>query len=66
MKSIFFITGWSPVNGDVAYVEADSAPDARARLDQELTARGFECSTPTETWQAIEMSRPLVIVFYRD
>lgn len=65
MTPVFLITGWSPVHGDRAYVEAPSALDAKTILDRELSERQFEC-TPLDSWHAIEMSRPIVVVIYQD
>lgn len=66
MLPVFIVTGWSPVAGDVAYVEAVDHHHARALLDHELRGREFECIDDAATWSVIEMSRPLLVVVFRD
>ena len=56
---MFFITGWSPHRGDVAYVEGEHVSDAIAVLAASLVAREITPRPPVE-WTVRAIPAPFV------
>lgn len=69
LTNIYFVTGWTVVPGDCAYVEAESDELAKDALRAELERRNDTHDLdlpPRSGWTATQMTRPVCLIVYRD
>jgi hypothetical protein len=60
---IWFVTQFSPVRGDCAYVEAATVHEAATRLAEEFKTRCVDdLVEPRAKWELVEMRSPICII----
>jgi hypothetical protein len=67
--NIYILTGWSRIESDRAYIEAETMPAAIAVLRAELSALDLldrDKLRPRAEWVAAVHPRPFCVVVWRD